>query len=90
MLTFSGRPTRAILIIGMCLYSQADSAKPCICSENHTRCSVGSAVLSQEYDDVADSVKQCSLFLQFTWIFHQTEAVKAYYHMDYVLKPSLR
>jgi len=30
MLTFSGRPTRAILIIGMCLYSQADFAKLCI------------------------------------------------------------
>jgi len=29
MLIFSGRPTRAILIIGMCLYSQADSAKLC-------------------------------------------------------------
>jgi len=29
MLTFSGRPTWAILIVIMCLYSQADSAKLC-------------------------------------------------------------
>ena len=35
MLTFSGRPSWAILIIGMCLYSQADSAK--LCRQAHSR-----------------------------------------------------
>jgi len=39
MLTFSGRPTRAILIIGMCLYSQADSAKLCSHRREYVRSS---------------------------------------------------